>query len=165
VVAQDSADRCMRHGQQNCAVYVDTVRAWHGPASDRCVIRQSPQMTCKMTCTAAAGQDCGRFFPPGLFDDGRPGRGRGGAWPAGWPALSGKFAVLAAMLERLRPTGERIVIVSNYTQTLDLFMQLCRDRGVRAPRAPAARARPHTVSASGLMRRSSSDGVHTCRAA
>jgi hypothetical protein len=92
---------------------------------------------CRVTCTAAAHQDCGRFFPPGLFDDGRPGRGRA-AWPAGWPALSGKFAVLAAMLERLRPTGERIVIVSNYTQTLDLFMQLCRDRGVRAPRAPAA---------------------------
>ena len=76
------------------------------------------------------GQDCGRFFPPGLFDDGRPGRGRA-AWPPGWPALSGKFAVLAAMLERLRPTGERIVIVSNYTQTLDLFSQLCRERGVR----------------------------------
>ncbi|KAK9834193.1 hypothetical protein WJX81_007238 [Elliptochloris bilobata] len=73
-------------------------------------------------------EDCGRFFPPGLFDDGRPGRGRA-AWPPGWPALSGKFAVLAAMLERLRPTGDRIVIVSNYTQTLDLFSQLCRDRG------------------------------------
>lgn len=39
------------------------------------------------------------------------------------------------MLERLRPTGDRIVIVSNYTQTLDLFSQLCRDRGVRP--APA----------------------------
>lgn len=77
------------------------------------------------------GQDCGRFFPPGMFDDGRPGRGRGATWPPGWPALSGKFAVLAAMLERLRPTGDRIVIVSNYTQTLDLFAQLCRERGVR----------------------------------
>ena len=67
-----------------------------------------------------------------MFDDGRPGRGRGATWPPGWPALSGKFAVLAAMLERLRPTGDRIVIVSNYTQTLDLFVQLCRERGVRS---------------------------------
>ena len=80
---------------------------------------------------APCRQDCGRFFPPGMFDDGRPGRGRGATWPPGWPALSGKFAVLAAMLERLRPTGDRIVIVSNYTQTLDLFAQLCRERGVR----------------------------------
>ena len=84
-----------------------------------------------MPCQRFPGQDCGRFFPPGMFDDGRPGRGRGATWPPGWPALSGKFAVLAAMLERLRPTGDRIVIVSNYTQTLDLFAQLCRERGVR----------------------------------
>lgn len=44
--------------------------------------------------------------------------------------MSGKFAVAARMLEVLhRHTDDRIVIVSNYTQTLDLFGQLCRDKG------------------------------------
>ncbi|KAK9808913.1 hypothetical protein WJX72_006358 [[Myrmecia] bisecta] len=71
-------------------------------------------------------EDCGQFFPPGLFDDGRPGRG---SMPLGWEALSGKFCVLAKMLAKLRAdTDDRIVIVSNYTQTLDLFAQLCRER-------------------------------------
>ena len=124
-------------------------------------------------------QDCGQYFPPGLFDDGRPGRGRGtlpvGAlhscfsrligpataasaltpassplaqgsdrpikhashhtlaglkpWTglAGWHALSGKMAVLAAMLEKLKPLGDRIVVVSNSTQVLDLIGALCRE--------------------------------------
>jgi hypothetical protein len=45
--------------------------------------------------------------------------------------MSGKFAVAALMLERLRrETKDRIVIVSNYTQTLDLFATLCREKGV-----------------------------------
>lgn len=44
---------------------------------------------------------------------------------AGWELLSGKFAVLAGMLELLRTcTRDRIVIVSNYTQTLDLVSQV-----------------------------------------
>lgn len=44
---------------------------------------------------------------------------------AGWELLSGKFAVLAGMLELLRTcTHDRIVIVSNYTQTLDLVSQV-----------------------------------------
>jgi DNA repair and recombination RAD54-like protein len=52
--------------------------------------------------------------------------------PPGWEMLSGKFAVAALMLERLRrETKDRIVIVSNYTQTLDLFATLCREKGVR----------------------------------
>ncbi len=62
-----------------------------------------------MVCLTGAAwhvQDCDRFFPPGLFDDGRAGRCRG-ALPPGWHALSGKMAVLAAMLARLRPTGAR----------------------------------------------------------
>lgn len=46
----------------------------------------------------------------------------------GWECLSGKFAVAARMLAMLHTfTDDRIVIVSNYTQTLDLFAQLCRD--------------------------------------
>ena len=41
--------------------------------------------------------------------------------------LSGKFAVLARMLDVLwNRTHDKIVIVSNYTQTLDLISTLCR---------------------------------------
>lgn len=48
-----------------------------------------------------------------------------------WELFSGKFAVAAKLLERLRSTTtDRIVIVSNFTQTLDLFTQLCRDKNV-----------------------------------
>lgn len=51
--------------------------------------------------------------------------------PASWEMLSGKMAVLAKMLEMLRAeTDDRIVIVSNYTQTLDLVGSLCRERSV-----------------------------------
>lgn len=38
--------------------------------------------------------------------------------------------MLAAMLERLRPIGDRIVVVSNSTQVLDLIGTLCRERKV-----------------------------------
>lgn len=49
----------------------------------------------------------------------------------GWEMLSGKFAVTAVMLAKLRKeTNDRIVIVSNYTQTLDLFQALCRTKQV-----------------------------------
>ncbi|KAG7670478.1 hypothetical protein Ndes2526B_g00232 [Nannochloris sp. 'desiccata'] len=86
-------------------------------------------------------EDCGKLFPPGLFDTGsRSGRGGGGGFtgggsgsghlPHGWEAMSGKFAVVARMLALLREqTKDRVVIVSNYTQTLDLFTNLCRERG------------------------------------
>ncbi|KAL6760316.1 SNF2 family N-terminal domain-containing protein [Haematococcus lacustris] len=74
------------------------------------------------TCRGVAA-----LFPPCLFDDGRP--GRGGCAP-GWETTSGKFAVATRMLALLwAETQDRIVIVSNYTQTLDLFGQLCRERG------------------------------------
>jgi len=44
-------------------------------------------------------------------------------------ALGGKLALLAAMLDRLRAGGEeRIVVVSVFTQTLDLVGQLCSER-------------------------------------
>jgi hypothetical protein len=33
-------------------------------------------------------EDCGRFFPPGVFDAGRPGRG-GAQLPPGWEEASG----------------------------------------------------------------------------
>lgn len=71
-------------------------------------------------------EDCIRFFPPEMFS------GRSGSWTGGegaWVELSGKTHVLARMLAQLRQkTDDRIVLVSNYTQTLDLFAQLCRER-------------------------------------
>lgn len=74
-------------------------------------------------------QGCGQFFLPGVFDNGRAGRG---SLAQGWEMLSGKFALMARMLAALRTgTSDRIVIVSNYTQTLDLFSTLCRERQVR----------------------------------
>jgi DNA repair and recombination protein RAD54 and RAD54-like protein len=69
----------------------------------------------------------GEIFPPGIFD---AGRGNRGSLPPGWENLSGKFAVVSRMLALLREqTKDRVVIVSNYTQTLDLFTSLCRERG------------------------------------
>ena len=42
---------------------------------------------------------------------------------------SGKMAVLDRMLARIRQdTNDKIVLISNYTQTLDLFDKLCRAR-------------------------------------
>ncbi|CAM8994178.1 unnamed protein product [Rhodiola kirilowii] len=71
-------------------------------------------------------EDCLRFFPPEMFS------GRSGSWTGGdgaWVELSGKMHVLARLLAHLRlKTDDRIVLVSNYTQTLDLFAQLCRER-------------------------------------
>ncbi|OJJ49150.1 hypothetical protein ASPZODRAFT_150087 [Penicilliopsis zonata CBS 506.65] len=43
---------------------------------------------------------------------------------------SGKMMVLDRMLARIRQdTNDKIVLISNYTQTLDLFEKLCRARG------------------------------------
>lgn len=44
------------------------------------------------------------------------------------PWYSGKFKVLARMLARIRhDTNDKIVLISNYTQTLDMIEQLCRE--------------------------------------
>ncbi|CAN6466682.1 unnamed protein product [Victoria cruziana] len=71
-------------------------------------------------------EDCLHLFPPELFS------GRSGAWTGGggiWVEFSGKMHVLARLLAHLRQkTDDRVVLVSNYTQTLDLFAQLCRER-------------------------------------
>ncbi|KAK6135717.1 hypothetical protein DH2020_030556 [Rehmannia glutinosa] len=71
-------------------------------------------------------EDCLRFFPQEIFS------GRSGSWNGGdgvWVELSGKMHVLARLLAQLRKrTDDRIVLVSNYTQTLELFAQLCRER-------------------------------------
>ncbi|CAL4967142.1 unnamed protein product [Urochloa decumbens] len=83
--------------------------------------------TIKSNNSSGSGfDDCLRFFPPELFS------GRSGSWTGGggmWVELSGKMHVLARLLGHLRQkTDDRIVLVSNYTQTLDLFVQLCRER-------------------------------------
>ncbi|CAG9464127.1 unnamed protein product [Pedinophyceae sp. YPF-701] len=67
------------------------------------------------------------YFQGCKYGDGRAG-GRG--MEEGWEADSGKMAVLARMLHALwTRTKDRIVIVSNYTKTLDLIQELCRQKG------------------------------------
>ena len=71
--------------------------------------------------------DARDVFPEGIFESGR---GMRGQLPSGWEKYSGKFAVVARMLALLRSqTKDRVVLVSNFTQTLDLFSALCRERG------------------------------------
>lgn len=51
------------------------------------------------------------------------------------PWYSGKMLVLDRMLARIRAdTNDKIVLISNYTQTLDIFAALCRSRGYGALR-------------------------------
>ncbi|XP_052774234.1 DNA repair and recombination protein RAD54-like isoform X2 [Mya arenaria] len=46
------------------------------------------------------------------------------------PELSGKVLVLDCLLAMIKSTtSDKVVLVSNYTQTLDLFEKLCRQRG------------------------------------
>ena len=52
--------------------------------------------------TVAEGFDgVGEIIPPGLFDNGRPGRGE---MALGWEELSGKLALVARLLAVLRQT-------------------------------------------------------------
>jgi len=44
----------------------------------------------------------GELFPPGLFDNGRPGRGE---MALGWEQLSGRFGLVASLLHVLRTTS------------------------------------------------------------
>jgi SNF2 family DNA or RNA helicase len=65
---------------------------------------------------AAGFEECEQYFPPGYS-------GRGSN-----TEMSGKFELVSRMLRQLRTTTQdRIVIVSCYTQTLDIFQQLCKE--------------------------------------
>ena len=66
---------------------------------------------------------------------------------------SGKFLVLARLLDYLRAnTTDRIVLVSNYTQSLDLFQAFCRERcGDRFPALWVHGAHPSRLA--GVTRR------------
>ncbi|KAK1766565.1 P-loop containing nucleoside triphosphate hydrolase protein [Phialemonium atrogriseum] len=64
-------------------------------------------------------------YPEGYVPPDQRGRDRE---PKPW--FSGKMQVLDRMLARIRAdTNDKIVLISNYTSTLDLFERLCRARG------------------------------------
>lgn len=66
-----------------------------------------------------------QFFPDDYIAKDARGRDRD---VKSW--YSGKMQVLDRMLARIRhDTNDKIVLISNYTQTLDIFDKLCRSRG------------------------------------
>ncbi|KAF5130493.1 DNA repair protein rhp54 [Metarhizium anisopliae] len=68
------------------------------------------------------GSEC--CFPPEYIPKEARGRDRDVR-----PEYSGKMMVLDRMLARIRQdTNDKIVLISNYTSTLDLFERLCRSR-------------------------------------
>ena len=67
---------------------------------------------------------CELFFPDDYVPKDARGRDRDVK-----PWYSGKMQVLDRMLARIRQdTNDKIVLISNYTQTLDIFDKLCRSR-------------------------------------
>ena len=77
--------------------------------------------------TAAPGADgIAKFLP---YDTSGGGHGRGSFAPV-HPEWSGKMFVLYRLMKEMRKPGngaDKIVIVSNYTQTLDLIGRMCRE--------------------------------------
>ena len=68
---------------------------------------------------------CEQFFP----DDYTPPEARGSRDRQVKTWYSGKMVVLDRMLARIRQdTNDKIVLISNFTQTLDVFERLCRSR-------------------------------------
>ncbi|KAF8350633.1 DNA repair protein, SNF2 family [Amanita rubescens] len=66
------------------------------------------------------------IIPPGFTGAGATGKGRSQEVHCEW---SGKFIVLERFLHHIRAeTNDKIVLISNYTQTLDLFEKLCRSK-------------------------------------
>ena len=87
--------------------------------------------------TAPGFEDCEQYFPDpaeggGGGDGGGGGRGSrsGGADRAACPEMSGKMLVLDRLMVQMRATtDDRIVLISNYTSTLDMMARLLRERG------------------------------------
>lgn len=68
---------------------------------------------------------CEKYFPADYIPKDQRGRGD----RESKVTHSGKLAVLDRMLRRIRAeTDDKIVLISNYTQTLDIFEKLCRAR-------------------------------------
>lgn len=64
----------------------------------------SSAISCQGDGAAPDGfEGVGALFPPGIFDNGRPGRG---GLAVGWECLSGKMALVARMLETLKSTTD-----------------------------------------------------------
>ncbi|KAJ7581263.1 DNA repair protein, SNF2 family [Mycena floridula] len=69
-------------------------------------------------------QGCDHLIPEGFCGAGSTSKGRNPVVHCDW---GGKFLVLERFLHQLRTTtNDKIVLISNYTQTLDLFEKLCR---------------------------------------
>jgi len=77
---------------------------------------------------------CDELVPEGYV--GGAGAGGGGGRHRDVECMwSGKMSVLERMLARIRAeTNDKIVLISNYTQTLDLFEKMCRARRYLVPR-------------------------------
>ncbi|PPQ76213.1 hypothetical protein CVT24_008945 [Panaeolus cyanescens] len=66
------------------------------------------------------------LIPDGFCGAGSTSKGRNQGVRCDW---SGKFIVLERFLHQIRTTtDDKIVLISNYTQTLDLFEKLCRSK-------------------------------------
>ncbi|KAF9972909.1 DNA-dependent ATPase protein rad54 [Actinomortierella ambigua] len=76
-------------------------------------------------------EGCEHLLPPEyqLKMDKRGTSSRGGGMLV-QPEFSGKMLLLARMLAKIKKeTNDKIVLISNYTQTLDIFEKLCRQNG------------------------------------
>lgn len=104
------------------------------------------QQSANCTEPSAAGlEECIPHFPEEYAQSGR------GASNSAFSHHSGKMAVLEKMLHILyNEKKERIVLISNYTQTLDVFQTICRTFGypfVRLDGTTAVKKRQKIVDA------------------
>lgn len=136
--------------QQNCLAYIqmlmklanhpslvveDDSKQAHNPTSSN---RRASSKNIKYTddddadgsrTPAVAVQGISRFLPYDHTSGGGGGR-RGGDFGPVHPEWSGKMFVLYRLMKEMRKPGngnDKIVIVSNYTQTLDLIGRMCRE--------------------------------------
>jgi DNA repair and recombination RAD54-like protein len=88
-----------------------------------------PRLIYDILRSGNAGEAAGFSDAMDLFPEEFKVKGRDRQFVSVMPELSGKMNVLARLLHKLRTeTKDRIVLVSNYTQTLDVMAALCRER-------------------------------------